>query len=148
MPRAAPVTNATFAMLPPDCFGYGSMSARPKASGAFAMRFVYTRPMQRIIGLIAFVALSTAAQAQDIRGLEVCTAEKAMERRTGCLQSNVEFLQQALARQAREVKARLDAADREAAARKSEIAALKAEVASLRAMLADLKKPEPAKDKK
>jgi polyhydroxyalkanoate synthesis regulator phasin len=33
-------------------------------------------------------------------------------------------------------------------ARKSEIAALKAEVASLRATLADLKKPEPAKDKK
>jgi hypothetical protein len=148
MPRAAPVTNATFAMLPPDCFGYGSMSARPKASGAFAVRFVYTRPMQRIIGLIAFVALSTAAQAQDIRGLEVCTAEKAMERRTSCLQSNVEYLQQTLTKQARETKARLDAADREAVARKSEIAALKAEVASLRVSLADLKKPEPAKDKK
>lgn len=114
------------------------MSARPKASGAFAVRFVYTRPMQRIIGLIAFVALSTAAQAQDIRGLEVCTAEKAMERRTGCLQSNVEFLQQALARQAREVKARLDAADREAAAQRQEIAALKAEVAALKGALAKL----------
>ena len=71
-----------------------------------------------------------------------------MERRTSCLQSNVEYLQQTLTKQARETKARLDAADREAAARKSEIAALKAEVASLRATLADLKKPEPAKDKK
>jgi hypothetical protein len=104
--------------------------------------------MQRIIALAAFAALASVAQAQDIRGLEVCTAEKTMERRTSCLQSNVEFLQQALTKQAREVKARLDAADREAAARKSEIAALKAEVASLRAALAELKKPEPAKDKK
>jgi hypothetical protein len=114
------------------------MSARPKASGAFAVRFVYTRPMQRIIGLIAFVALSTAAQAQDIRGLEVCTAEKAMERRTSCLQSNVEYLQQTLTKQARETKARLDAADREAVAQRQEIAALKAEVAALKGALAKL----------
>ena len=119
------------------------------ASGAFAARFVYTSPMQRIIiALIAFITLAAVAQAQDIRGLEVCTAEKAMERRTSCLQSNVQFLQQALAKQARDVKARLDAADRDAAARTHEIAALKAEVASLKAMLADLKKSESAKDKK
>jgi cell division protein FtsB len=104
--------------------------------------------MKRIIAAAIIVAVSAAAQAQDIRGLEVCTAEKTMERRTSCLQSNVEFLQQALARQARETKVRLDAADRDAAARKAEIAALKAEIAALRAMLAELKKPEPAKDKK
>ena len=29
------------------------------------------------------------ARAQDVRGLEVCTAEKQMERRTGCLQANI-----------------------------------------------------------
>jgi uncharacterized protein YecT (DUF1311 family) len=104
--------------------------------------------MQRIIALAAFVTLSAAAHAQDIRGLEVCTAEKTMERRTSCLQSNVEFIQQALTKQARESKARLDAADREAAARKAEIAALKTEIAALRAALAALKKPEPAKEKK
>src|SRR3569833_3885954 len=104
--------------------------------------------MQRIISAALFVIVSSAAQAQDIRGLEVCTAEKAMERRTSCLQSNVEFLQQALTKQARETKARLDAADREAAARKAEVTALKAELAALRAMLAELKKPEPAKEKK
>ena len=103
--------------------------------------------MQRIIAAL-FVIVSSAAQAQDIRGLEVCTAEKAMERRTSCLQSNVEFLQQALTKQARETKARLDAADREAAARKAEIAALKAEIAALRTAVAEMKKPEPAKDKK
>ena len=51
---------------------------------------------------LILVVLAAPALAQDIRGLEVCTAEKAMERRTSCLQSNVEFLQQALAKQARE----------------------------------------------
>src|SRR3569832_687978 len=110
MPRAAPVTNATFAMLPPEPFGYGSMPVARKASGAFAARFVYTRGMHRIVALAAFVALSAAAHAQDIRWREVCTAEKSIERRTSCLQSNVEFLQQALTKQARETKARLDAA--------------------------------------
>jgi cell division protein FtsB len=135
-------------MLPPDFAGYGSMPAPRKASGAFAARFVYSRGMQRILIAAAILAATAAAQAQDIRGLEVCTAEKAMERRTSCLQSNVEFLQQALTKQARETKARLDAADREAAARTREIAALKAELASLRAEIAALKKPEPAKDKK
>jgi cell division protein FtsB len=124
------------------------MPAPRKASGAFAARFVYSRGMQRILIAAAILAATAAAQAQDIRGLEVCTAEKAMERRTSCLQSNVELLQQALTKQARETKARLDAADREAAARTREIAALKAELASLRAEIAALKKPEPAKDKK
>ena len=124
------------------------MPVARKASGAFAARFVYSRGMQRILIAAAILAATAAAQAQDIRGLEVCTAEKAMERRTSCLQSNVELLQQALTKQARETKARLDAADREAAARTREIAALKAELASLRAEIAALKKPEPAKDKK
>ena len=103
------------------------------------------------VALIAFAIVAPAA-AQDVRGLEVCTAEKAMERRTGCLQSNIEFLQQALAKHARETKAALDAAKREAAAQKAEvatqkneIAALKAELAKLQHELAELKKPKPEK---
>jgi septal ring factor EnvC (AmiA/AmiB activator) len=83
--------------------------------------------------------------AQDVRGLEVCTAEKAMERRTSCLQSNVEFLQQALARQKREAQAGLDAANRDIAAQKTEIAALKSALAKLERALAELTKPKPDK---
>ena len=41
-------------------------------------------------------ALVSPAAAQDTRGIETCTAQKQMERRTGCLEANVEFLQQAL----------------------------------------------------
>ena len=103
--------------------------------------------MQRIIAATV-IALSAAAHAQDIRGLEVCTAEKSMERRTSCLQSNVEFLQQAMVKQARETETKLAAAAHETKALRQEAAALKAEVAPLRASLAELKKAEPAKDRK
>jgi hypothetical protein len=58
-----------------------------------------------MIGRIAFVAsatvaplmlLSAAARAQDVPGIEICTVEKTMERRTSCLQSNVDFLQKTI----------------------------------------------------
>ena len=89
-----------------------------------------TRTVRSAIAVLA-LAVPAVAAAQDIRGLEICTAEKSMERRTSCLQSNVEFLQQTLAKQGRETKARLDAAQREAAVEKAELAALKAEAAKL-----------------
>ena len=94
--------------------------------------------------LILF-AIAVSAAGQDIRGLEVCTAEKSMERRTGCLQSNVQFLQQAAVKQAREIQAKLDAASRDIAAQKAEIAALKAALAKLEHEVADLKRPKPDK---
>ena len=34
--------------------------------------------------------------AQDVPGIEICTVEKTMERRTSCLQSNVDFLQKTI----------------------------------------------------
>jgi hypothetical protein len=100
----------------------------------------------RALTAFTLLLLAGAAAAQDIRGLEVCTAEKQMERRTGCLQANVEFLQQALARQTRETTAKLATAERERATALAEIAALKARLAKLESDLAALKaKPDPAK---
>ncbi len=102
--------------------------------------------MRRILALLfAVLALAAPVAAQDIRGLEFCTAEKAMERRTSCLQSNVEFLQQALAKQTRETQGKLDAARQEAAAQKAEIAALRTELAKLRLELTELRKAKPDK---
>ena len=95
--------------------------------------------------MIAAFAIAMPAAAQDIRGLEVCTAEKTMERRTSCLQSNVEFLHQALDKQAREMRVKFDAASREAAAQKAEIAALNSAIAKLQRELADLKKAKAEK---
>ena len=101
--------------------------------------------MRFFLGLLAVLSIVAPAAAQDIRGLEVCTAEKAMDRRTSCLQSNVEFLHQALDKQGRETRAKLDAAQREAAAQKAEIAALKSAFAKLQHELEELKKAKPAK---
>jgi septal ring factor EnvC (AmiA/AmiB activator) len=95
--------------------------------------------------LVALAALAAFAPAfaQDIRGLEVCTAEKAMDRRTSCLQSNVEFLHQALDKQRRDLQGKLDAAGRDAATQKIEIATLKAALVKLEHELAELKKGKP-----
>jgi hypothetical protein len=94
-------------------------------------------------GLVLVTSLSAAA-AQDIRGIEICTAEKQMERRTGCLQANVEFLQQALIKLARGTEEKIAAADRDLAAARAEIAALKSTMEKLNSELAQMKvKPDP-----
>jgi hypothetical protein len=80
------------------------------------------------------------AQAQDVRGLEVCTAEKQMERRTGCLQSNVEFLQGVIERNARDARQKLDAAGKDLAAARTEINTLKAALAATQTRLDKLEK--------
>ena len=99
-----------------------------------------------VLGMLA--ALPRPATAQDIRGLEVCTAEKQMERRTSCLQANTEFLQQALAKLARETNGKLNEARSDLAAAKAEIAALKAALGKIEGELTQLRnKPEPAAKK-
>jgi esterase/lipase len=91
------------------------------------------------------LALLIAAAAQDIRGLEICTAEKQMERRTSCLQANVEFLQQALSKFTHETQDKMATASRDLAAAQAEIAELKSVVARLNAELVQLKaKAEPS----
>jgi septal ring factor EnvC (AmiA/AmiB activator) len=87
---------------------------------------------------MAFAAAPAAAQ--DIRGLENCSAEKAMERRTGCLQANVEFLQQTLTKQARSADDRIKAATAEIDALKARLAKLESDLTALKA-----KPAEPAK---
>jgi hypothetical protein len=74
---------------------------------------------------VMFITLLLPTAAQDIRGLERCTAETRMEHRTGCLQANVEFLEQALIKLARETQDKITAADRDLAAARAEIASLK-----------------------
>ena len=85
------------------------------------------------------IALASPAAAQDIRGLEVCTAEKQMERRTGCLQANIEFLQQALTRLTRETQDKIAAIGRDLASAQAEIAALKSTIVKVNGELAQLK---------
>lgn len=87
---------------------------------------------------------ATAAFAQDIPGIEICTAEKTMERRTGCLQANVNFLKSALTKAELEMQRKLDLAARQLDAANRRVDSLSAEIAELRARLDKLQ--PPAKD--
>jgi septal ring factor EnvC (AmiA/AmiB activator) len=89
----------------------------------------------------------TPVQAQDVRGLEVCTAEKQMDRRTGCLQANAEFLQGVIDRNARDARQKLDAAAKELASARTEINTLKAALAATQARLDKLEKSAADKAK-
>jgi septal ring factor EnvC (AmiA/AmiB activator) len=102
-----------------------------------------------LLGLAVLLADGALpAAAQDIRGLEICTAEKQMDRRTSCLQSNVEFLQQTLNKLAHDTQDKLAAAGRDLSSAQAEIAALKTAVEKLNAELAQMKpKPEPSSKK-
>ena len=84
-------------------------------------------------------AFLSPASAQDIRGIEKCTAEAQMERRTGCLQANVEFLHQALVKLERDTREKINALTRDLAAGRAEIAALKSTVAKLDGEVAQLR---------
>jgi prophage DNA circulation protein len=93
--------------------------------------------MRGRIALVASVVLTSCmlipvdAHAQDVPGIEICTVEKTMERRTSCLQSNVDFLQKTITKLAADHQQKLDAATRQ-------IEGLKATVASLQKIVDDL----------
>ena len=71
--------------------------------------------------------------------MEVCTAEKQMERRTSCLQANVEFLQQALMKLDRETRDRIATATRDLSDARGEIATLKSTIEKLNRELGQMK---------
>ena len=89
------------------------------------------------IARIAFAfALLTAAwpatvHAQDVPGIEICTVEKTMERRTSCLQSNVDFLQKTITKLTTDHQQKIDATNRQ-------IEALKGAVIGLQKLVTDM----------
>ena len=88
-----------------------------------------------LAGFLALRALISPVSAQDVPGIEICTVEKTMERRTSCLQSNVDFLHKTIARLAADQAQKLDAANRQ-------IEVLKATVISLQKVVEDLQAAE------
>ncbi len=115
-----------------------------------------------MIGRIALVASMVVAPcwlaggragAQDVPGIEICTVEKTMERRTSCLQSNVDFLQKTITKLSADHQQKLDAANRQIEGLKSSVAGLQKRLDELQAAqqkaAEDLKKKAeaaPAKD--
>jgi hypothetical protein len=102
------------------------------------------------IALVASMVLTlylpiSDASAQDVPGIEICTVEKTMERRTSCLQSNVDFLMKTINKLNVDHQQKIDAANRQ-------VEALKGAVVSLQKVVADLqaaqKKPVENQTKK
>ena len=112
----------------------------------------------RILVAVPLLALLTATvelRAQDIPGIEICTVEKTMERRTSCLQSNVDFLQKTVTKLNLDHQQKIDAANRQIDALKVTLAGLQKTIGDLQVVQAkqadDLKKKQdapPPKDAK
>jgi hypothetical protein len=85
--------------------------------------------------------LSTGVFGQDVPGIEICTVEKTMERRTSCLQSNVDFLMKTITKLGADHQKKVDAANRQ-------IEGLKASLAALQKVVDDLQaaQKKPAED--
>ncbi|MDA9404869.1 hypothetical protein [Bradyrhizobium sp. CCBAU 45389] len=97
--------------------------------------------------LLATLAVAPL-RAQDVPGIEICTVEKTMERRTSCLQSNVDFLQKTITKLNLDHQQKLDAAGRQIDALKTSLAGLQKTIGDLQAAQAktaeDLKKKQDA----
>ena len=92
-------------------------------------------PMARIT--FAFRAadggMPATVHAQDVPGIEICTVEKTMERRTSCLQSNVDFLQKTINKLTSDHQQKLDASNRQIEALKNAVIGLQKIVSELQA---------------
>ncbi|MCP3370899.1 hypothetical protein [Bradyrhizobium cajani] len=104
--------------------------------------------------LLATLAIAPV-HAQDVPGIEICTVEKTMERRTSCLQSNIDFLQKTITKLTLDHQQKLDAANRQIDALRTGVAGLQKALGDLQAaqakMADDLKKKQdapPPKDTK
>ena len=97
-----------------------------------------------VLSLSLIVVAAAAAQAQDIAGIEDCTKTSGLDKRTGCLQSNVNFLQRLVTKNALESLQRLNAANSEIVALKAAVSGLQKTVEQLQAAqkAAGDKKPE------
>jgi hypothetical protein len=99
-----------------------------------------------VLVLMPCALKSGSAGAQDVPGIEICTVEKTMERRTSCLQSNVDFLQKTIGKLSNDHQQKLDAANRQIEALKSTVIGLQKTVEELQAAQKKQAAPPPAKD--
>jgi prophage DNA circulation protein len=104
---------------------------------------------------VLMAAFAATGHAQDVPGIEICTVEKTMERRTSCLQSNVDFLQKTITKLTLDHQQKIDAANRQIEGLKGTVVGLLKTVSDLQAAQKktdeDLKKkadapPAAAKD--
>jgi hypothetical protein len=125
------------------------LAAAFERDGGMAPRRATTMLRIAAVGLALIVVglpQPDGARAQDIAGMEDCTKTPGLDKRTGCFQSNVNFLHQLVTKNALEARQRLNAANNEIVALKAALASLQTTVEQLQAAqkAANEKKP-PAK---
>jgi hypothetical protein len=98
------------------------------------------------LSLMPSVLMSASAGAQDVPGIEICTVEKTMERRTSCLQSNVDFLMKTITKLGVDHQQKLDAANRQIEGLKSSVIGLQKTVEELQSAQKKQSAPQSAKD--
>ena len=95
--------------------------------------------------LVAILMSASPLQAQDIVGLEDCAQAKGVDKKIGCLQSNVEFLHRLIRKNDAAAQAKL----REEAAKVTTASArvddLRGEIERLKAAMERLEKAPPKK---
>jgi TolA-binding protein len=115
------------------CFVQIAVMDVRSAMNAWDRGFLMIARMARIT--FAFALLTAAwpatVHAQDVPGIEICTVEKTMERRTSCLQSNVDFLQKTITKLTTDHQQKIDATNRQ-------IEALKGAVIGLQKLVTDM----------
>jgi hypothetical protein len=129
-------------------------TARKAPLGYFRAQSMRIAMIGRMVLLASLLSMpgaliSGSADAQDVPGIEICTVEKTMERRTSCLQSNVDFLQKTITKLGIDHQQKLDAANRQIEGLKSAVTGLQKTVEELQAAQKKAKEqsaPQPAKD--
>ena len=82
---------------------------------------------------LLMASLPASVHAQDVPGIEICTVEKTMERRTSCLQSNVDFLHKTITKLTTDHQQKIDASNRQIEALKNAVIGLQKVVSELQA---------------
>ncbi len=104
------------------------------------------RVLMAVLLPVPCLLVSDGADAQDVPGIEICTVEKTMERRTSCLQSNVDFLQKTVSKLGIDHQQKLDAANRQIEGLKGTVIGLQKTVEELQTAQNKQAVPPPAKD--
>ncbi|MGP0092748.1 MAG: hypothetical protein ACLPKB_22830 [Xanthobacteraceae bacterium] len=82
--------------------------------------------------LVALAVLAgNLAHGQDIAGIEDCTKTAGLDKRTGCFQSDIDYLIKTINKNAADAQLKLNAASNEIAALKKAIAELRTSVEQL-----------------
>jgi TolA-binding protein len=107
----------------------------PRPPDACETRISMNAPMTKttFAAFALMASLSATVRAQDVPGIEICTVEKTMERRSSCLQSNVDFLQKTINKLTADHQQKIEASNRQIEALKGAVVGLQKVVSELQA---------------